>query len=115
NQWSERISPADFAKHFADRGDKVAHVILVDAADSSDPKAVTLAQLAGIDNEAARTETTIEIFESEIRNIWITKRSNDVALTLRARPLVASSAVLRASTQEKPGTPSRHLLGEEIK
>src|SRR5207249_2090260 len=45
NQRSPRISAADLAKHFADRGDKVTHVCLVDAADSSDPKAVGLARL----------------------------------------------------------------------
>ena len=35
NQWSLRISADDLAKHFADRGDKVAHVFLGDAADGS--------------------------------------------------------------------------------
>src|SRR4029434_11072946 len=85
NRWSLRISAADLAKHFADRGDKVAHVCRVDAADGSDPKAVGLAQLARIDDETARTETTIEIFESEVRIIGITKRGNDVTLALRGK------------------------------
>src|SRR6266699_1215886 len=87
NQSSVTISAADLVKHFADCGDKVAHVILVDAADSSDPKAVTLAQLAGIDKEAVRTETTIEILESEVRTIRITKGGNDVALALGGQEL----------------------------
>src|SRR5438552_11965405 len=87
NQRSVRISAADLVKHFADCGDKIAHVILVDAADSSDPKAITLAQLAGIDKEAATTETTIEILESEARIIRITKGGNDVALALRGQVL----------------------------
>src|SRR5205809_2399891 len=82
DQWSLRISAADLAKHFADRGNKVTDVFLVDAADGSDPKAVGLAQLAGIDDEAARTETTREIFESEVRIIRVTKRGDDVALAL---------------------------------
>src|SRR4029434_5627653 len=82
NRWSLRISAVDLAKHFADRGDKVAHVLRVDAADGSDPKAVGLAQLAGIDDEAARTQAMIEIFKSEVRIIRITKRGNDVALAL---------------------------------
>src|SRR4029077_15784804 len=32
--------------------------------------------------EAARTETTVKIFELEFRIIWITKRGNNVALAL---------------------------------
>src|SRR4029434_2529213 len=82
NRWSLRISAVDLAKHFADRGDKVAHVCRVDADDRSDPKAVGLAQLSGIDDEAARTETLIEIFKSEVRIIRVTKGGDDVALAL---------------------------------
>src|SRR5438067_690481 len=87
NQRSVRISAADLVKHFADCGDKVAQVILVDAADGSDSEAVGLAQLAGIDKEAVRTETPIEILESEVRIIRITKRSDDVALALGGQAL----------------------------
>jgi len=66
----------------ANRGDKVLHVFLIDAADRSDPEAVGLVQLAGIDDKAARTETMIELFKFEVRIIRITKRGNDVALAL---------------------------------
>ena len=47
NEWNPRAS-------LADRGDKVLHVFLIDAADRSDPEAVGLVQLAGIDDKAAR-------------------------------------------------------------
>src|SRR5436309_14908994 len=93
NQRCVRISAADLVKHFADCGDKVTHVFLVDAADSSDPKAVVLAQLAGIDKEAARAETPIEILESEVRIIRITKRHNDVALALCGQAHAATKPV----------------------
>src|SRR5262249_16861558 len=41
-----------------------------------------LAQLAGIDDEAARTETIIEIFKLEVRIVRVTKCGDDVALAL---------------------------------
>jgi hypothetical protein len=57
--------------------------LLANTADGSDPEAVGPTQLARIDEEAARAEIAIEIFKSEVRINWITKRSNDVALSLR--------------------------------
>ena len=43
-----------------DRGDKVPHVLLFDPANGSDPEAVDPAQLAGIDDEAARPQMLIK-------------------------------------------------------
>ena len=59
------------------------HVLLANTANGSDPEAVGTTQLARIDEEAARAEIPIEIFESEVRIIRTTKRSDDVALSLR--------------------------------
>jgi hypothetical protein len=55
-----------------DRGDKVPHVLLVDPANGSEPEAVGPAQLAGIDDEAARPQMLIEVFKLEVRLIRIT-------------------------------------------
>jgi len=54
--------------------------LLVHPTNSSDAEAVGPAQLAGIDDEAARPEMLIEVFKLEVRIIRITKCSDDVAL-----------------------------------
>ena len=91
---------AHFREDFPDASQEPLDVLGEDAADGADAEAIGLAELAGVDDQAALTQQAVERLEVECRVVGVVERGDDVALALRWE--VLTEADLTHAGDERP-------------